>query len=317
MTVSKFCLTMTALMRASVKIPPGRARFIFLSVAVIGGLANFSASARPIEFSEPTQSNVVSQVSSLGAKQSDLPSLEDRVFKPHSYETATPIYRMVNPPMASPAAINFRKRNSSGPFDNEPDWMQFAPDKMLLKKLERDAAKLPPFGAANKSPDAASWNPFNLPPSSHDSATRNDPRIRTGESNRWESVADALKLNDPLAQFLGRGVLPDSSPEGIERKQQAEHLEEFKRMLNPQMPSLTPVLSVPRNPPVVGNAYVTTVENSSRLPNGMPRPLFEMPKAPVAPAAPLAPGQTVLNPAASVQPAKLKPVAVSAPRRSF
>ena len=305
-------------------------------------LAGANAPGRPIEFSEPSGSNVTSHVSRLGAKPADLPGVEDRVFKPHSYSSADGAVYSMKPITAPPAATPSRKNRPPGPFNRDNDWTQLAPEKILLKQMERDALKLPAFDAGDGSSEEwSSWDPYNLKSVRRNGTGKNDARGRGRETKRLDSAADVLTASDPFAPYSGRHTSLDVSqasdlnarrtrgfadlprgggefaPEALERKQQADHLEDFKRTLNFQTPGLNPVLSAPASPQPRGNAFVSDVDNFSRSASGSANPLVAVPVAPVSPRAPLAPGQTSLTPSPYTPPAKLKPTAISAPRRSF
>ena len=300
------------------------------------------APGRPIEFSEPSGTNLTAQVSSLGTKPADLPSIEDRVFKPHSFNSPdSPVYNM-KPQTAPPPVVNARKNRTPGVFDRDNDWTQMAPEKILLKQMEREALKLPSLEAGdNLSDDASSWDPYNLKSSRRNGSGKKDSRGRDRETIRLDNASDVLTASDPFAPFSSRRSSSDNSPgadatagrtrgladlphmgtefspEAVERKQQADHLEDFKRTLNFQTPGQSPVSPTPVYQPARGNAFVSEVDSFSRSSARFANPQLAIPLAPVAPRVPLAPGQTSLSPSPYSPPAKLKPVEASAPRRVF
>ena len=305
-------------------------------------LASSTTHARPIEFSEPAGSNLTANVSGLGVKPADLPSVEDRVFRPHSYNSTRDAAYNMKPLTTPPGPVNPMRNRPPGPFDRDQNWMQMAPDKMLQKMLERDALKLPSFETGDNSSDAwSAWDPYNLKSFRRNGTGKNESRGRSQVTNRLDNAADVLNASDPFAPFSGRrgsfdesatpdlnagrtrgfSDLPRSgaefSPEALERKQQADHLEEFKRTLNFQTPGMNPVLPAPGFPPARGNGFVSEMDNFSRSPARAAMPQWTPPTAPLAPQSPLAPGQTSLTPSPYSPPAKLKPVNVTAPRRSF
>lgn len=321
----------------------GRARFFLLCSLGIGGLAGLPMQGRPIEFSEPGGSNLTVNVSSLRAKPADLPSVEDRVFRPHTYNSSQGVISRLKPMAASPAAGTRQNNRVPGLFDRDKSWLQQTPQEMLDSMLERDALKLPGSTTWNKpsEPWSAS-DPYNLQAARRRGAAKNEARGPARETNRLDGAATVLNASDPFAPFSSRrpsSDLPgasdlnvgrprevvdwlhggdDSSPDGRhERTDPASQLEAFRRNQGLQTPGGNPGWLNPAATPNRGNAFVTDVEKSSRSPGGASSALFTAPAAPLAPTAPLAPGQTSLTPAPYSPSAKPKPLNISAPRRSF
>lgn len=320
-------------MRLSFKIfTSASARILMWSGVSLGCLVSGSALGRPIEFSEPTNSNLTASVSTLGAKPADLPSVEDRVFRPHSFSARrdNTSYNM-RPMGPSPGPVNLRRSNQPGAFDGDQNWMQLSPEKILMQQMERDALKLPGFETGNNSSAAwSSWDAYGLKNPGRKSAIKLEPAGRSPKSTRPDGASDVLNTTDPFAQYSGRraftdvATAPDLPATGSdlsldalrERKQEADHMDEFKRTLNFQTPGLSPLLPAAVSQAPRGNAFISEVVNPPRSSAEAAMLKFAAPVAPVAPRAPLAPGDTSLTPA-PYSPTKLKPVVVTAPRRSF
>ena len=315
-----------------------------VSAARLCGLLLFwltaaTSTGRPIEFSEPASASTTSPVSGLGAKPADLPDAGERVFKPHSLNSTPDAAFTMKPFSAPPAPVNTRKNRTPGTFDRDNDWTQLSPEKILLKQLERDALKLPAFEAGENSPEGwSSWDPYILKSSRRNGNGKNEGRGQGRETNRLDRATDVLNTSDPFAPYSGRRSSFDASaasdlnaarsrgfaelprgsigfsPEALERKQQAEHQEDFKRALNFQTPGQNPILPAPLSQPTRGNAFGAGMDDASRFSGRGLNPQFAVPTAPVAPQAP---GLSSLSPAPYTPPAKLKAVKVSAPRREF
>ena len=303
---------------------------VLLSIG-ISGLTVLPAPGAPIEFSEPTGSNPAASVSDLGAKRAELPALEDRIFKPHNYMSDGDV--TYTPSLAAPAAP-FRQNPVPGQFDREKNWLQFTPAQAWQKMIDRDGLKPPSF---EKNGNDFSDTSFGKQPASRRNAVVKNERFQ--DARHPENTSDSLASNDPFAAYSRRaanfGGLPSSelnedrprnlsdlthpgndvSPEAMrQQKEITDHLEEFRRTLTPQTTMIVNP-AIPVQAPE--NAYVTHVENPSRGPNGRINPMFLAPVVPVAPQAPQAPGQPSLAPSTYTSSAKLKPVIVTAPRRSF
>ncbi len=318
----------------------GPARFFLLCCLGAGGLAEFPAPARPIEFSEPGVSNLTVNVSGLGGKPAELPDVGERVFRPHNYDATQGIVSGIKLQAGSPAAVFRANNRAPGLFDRDKNWLLQTPQDMLQNMMEKDAVKLPVYEAVNKPLNTASvWDPYSLQSSRRNSATKSE--ARSGVTNRLDGGA-VRQANDPFAAFSGHRSSPDvltaldinaSRPHGVadwlhtgndslaeNRRDQmdiANQLEIFKKNQGYQMPADTAGWVNPAAPPRRDNAFVSDVEKSLRPPGGVAVNLFAPPTAPVAPSAPLAPGQTSLTPAPYAPPVKPKPLDFSAPRRVF
>ncbi len=317
----------------------GRARRFLLCCVAAGCLAGGPVQARPIEFSEPGSSDLTVNVSGLGTKPADLPSVEDQVFRPHVYQSKQSLSAGMKP-----LANSFRQnQRSPGLFDRDQNGLPQTPQAMLDSMLDRDVLKLPGYGAGKKPLDSwSSWDPYNLQTSRRGDSAKADSRSSARETNHLDGANAALNANDPFAAFSGRrpsadypatldgnagrprdvadwlhagtDASPDARRDPINP---AGRLDDDRRNQGLQTPGVNSGWLNPAATPVRGNSFVTDLEKFSRATDRPAAALFSLPSAPTAPTAPLAPGQTSLTPAPYTPPAKPKPLNVSAPRRNF
>lgn len=312
----------------------GCARFVLLCSLGISGLAVSPLAGRPIEFSEPSKSALTADVSGLGVKPLDLPSVEDRVFTPHSYKSS-PAGDYNMRPSTAMRRVPVQNNRPPGLFDQPKNWTQMTPDEMMQSLMERDTLKLPSYGANGKSSEAWSLkNRYNL----QTPASKNDLRNNARATNRLDAAA--MNANDPFASYYGRRNSPDnlpaaganvgrpqnwsyllhgneeSSPGALrERKAQADRQDDFRRTLNLQPSEPNSPLSRPAVSTVRGNDYVSRPASAAGSSPGRVNPLLNLPSVPTAPTAPLAPGQTSLTPSPYSPPTRAKPVILKHPAR--
>ena len=106
------------------------ARCVWLACLGASCLTGRLVLARPIEFSEPTSSNLTEKVSSLGIKAPESPGLDSRTFKPHSYNNPQESgFKMKSMPV-SQGIVNVKKSNSLDPFNREKNWLDLSPEKI-------------------------------------------------------------------------------------------------------------------------------------------------------------------------------------------
>jgi hypothetical protein len=326
-------------------VRPGVARWVLLSSLGIGGLAGLPARGRPIEFSEPTDPKATTSVNELGLKSSSLPSLEDNTFTPNPFKSnfgdannVKPLAPMYGSPNVRP---NPRKKNSG----------LMTSDEMIQSLIVRNGYKQPRFGAAaNDLGPGASVESYSMQMSRQNSLTNQlgayNFRGGSRETNRWDNAADALNSDNPFAAQAGRRTSPgsllsldsnasrpsslsdlfrggdDMSPDAIrERKALADHLDEFRRLLDSQTTAANPGVMNPAagtsGMDAQGNSSVSRPGSSfSSLPEKI-NSVFTPPSVPVAPGAPLAPGQTSLSLSPNPEPSKPKSQIISSPRRKF
>jgi hypothetical protein len=329
----------------------GVARLVLVFCLGIAGRAGLPAHGRPIEFSQPTGPNVNTNVSELGAKSPGLPSLEDSAFKPNSFHSTIGEPNSMKPPTPLPGSPIIRANTR---LDRNKNWGIMTSDEMMQSLIVRNVYKQPRSGAeANDLGPAASVESYSLQMFRQNSLTNRlrayDFRGGSRETNRWDNAYDALNSADPFGAQAGRRILPggplssdsnsgrpfslsdffrggdDLSPDAIrERKALADHLDEFRRLLDPQ----TPGANVGAMNPATGSSGVGGLGNSSaQRPGGSFSSLPEkinsvfvppgVPVAPVAPVAPLAPGQTSPTPSPNTEPSKPKSQIVAPLRRNF
>lgn len=301
-----------------------------------GGLASGSMQARPIEFSEPGSSNLTVNVSGLGAKPADLPSVANRVFRPHAYQNSAGL-----PTGMKPLANSFRQNNRvTRPPDRDKNALPQTPQQVLQSMMEGETHKLTAYGTENQRLDeSSSWDPYNLQSARRSGTTKANARGLARETNRLDGATAALRANDPFASISGRRPSPDfpatldvnaGRPREVAdwlhagdgaaldaRRDRMDHvgpLDDFRKPQGLQPPGSSSSWLTPPAAPGRGNAFVTDMEKSSRSADRSASALFTLP---VAPGAPMAPGQTSLTPAPYSPPAKPKPLNVSAPRRNF
>lgn len=318
----------------------GAARFLLLCGLGVSGLITRPAPARPIEFSEPGSSNLTVHVSSLGVTPSALPDVGDRVFKPHNYSSAQGQISSMKPLAPAPSLASRQKSHVPGLGERDQNWLQQRPQEMLQGMMDREALKLPTYGAGNKPLDTGSaWDPYNLS-ARRGTAAKTELRGQLRETNRVGTVA-TLNANDPFAALSGRRPSPDypatldvntARPRDVadwlhtgddstpdfrrDRVDTANPPDEFRKNHGWPTPVGNSGWINPPPPARNNNAFVSDVEKSGRPADGAAS-LLTLPSLPVAPTAPVAPGQTSLTPATYSPPAKPKPLDVSAPRRRF
>ena len=318
----------------------GAARFLLLCGLGVGGLITRPAPARPIEFSDPGSSNLTIHVSSLGVKPAALPDVGDRVFKPHNYSSAQGQISSMKPLPPAPGLASRQKSHVPGLGERDQNWLQQRPQEMLQGMMDKEALKLPTYGAGNKPLDSGStWDPYNLY-ARRSSTAKAELRGQLRETNRLGASA-TLNANDPFAALSGRRPSPDypatldvntARPLGVadwlhtgddstpdvrrDRLDTANPLDEFRK--NQGLPTAVGNSGWLNPPPPArnNNAFVSDVEKSLRRAGGAAS-LLTLPNLPAAPTAPVAPGQTSLTPAPYSPTVKPKPLDVSAPRRHF
>lgn len=274
---------------------------------LLGGIMAGPLGARPIEFSEPAETNQTSNVSSLGIKTPGLPGIEDRIMKPHVYTSSRGKSFTMRPAAAPPPPAR-----KPGPFDLDDSWMKQSPDKILMKMWERETLKLPGLETDNKLSPPSGWDPFSN--NAKKTEAGSDVRTNLWDFNRRTS-ADPFNLNESVLRLSERPK-PDASLNPLEA---LEDRRPFDAGADYRKPLVLPLPILPANssrPTVPANAYISHPENLDRQVSGLPRSFLEIPKAPMAPLAPMAPGQNSLTPSVYT-PTKPKPAPVTAPRRSY
>jgi hypothetical protein len=312
-------------------------------------LACLQSQGRPIEFSEPTGTNLTANVSELGTKPSRLPETERGIFKSDTFNSAidSDSIKPLKPLRGSATLRN------GGRQDQGKNWMLMTPEETMQSLIDRDAYKQSRSGASAYGLwPATSLERYHLQTSRQNSATNRlgayDFPGRSRETNRWDNASGASTLNDPFAAYGGRRPLPggplssdlnatrpyslsdllrsgdDMSSDAISgRKALADHMEEFKKSLDPQIPAANHrVLNPTSGNGGLGNSSDPLPGSSfSSLPEKV-KSAFAPPSVRLAPTAPLAPGQTPpdqtsLTPSPNSAPSKPKSVISSAPQRRF
>lgn len=324
------------------------ARVVLLFCLGISGLGGLPARGRPIEFSEPTDPKVTTSVNELGSKSSSLPSIEDRAFKPNSFNSPIGKPNDMKPLAPLHGSVNMRANSR---LDRKKNWGIMTSDEMMQSLIMRNVYKQPRLGAvANDLGPGASVESYSLEMSRRNSLTNRlgayDFRGGSRETNRWGNASDALNSDDPFAAQAGRRTSPgsplnsdlnagrssslsdlfrggdDMSPDAIrERKALADHLDEFRRLLDAQTSGANSGAMNPAtratgmggkgnsSAPWPGSSFSSLPEKNNSV--------FTPPGVPLAPDAPLAPGQTSLTPSPYPTPSKPKAQVVSPPRRKF
>jgi hypothetical protein len=324
------------------------ARVVLLFCLGISGLAGLPAHGRPIEFSEPTDPKVTTSVNELGSKSSSLPSLEDSAFKPNPFNSTIGGPNGMKPLAPLPGSPIMRANSR---LDRKKNWGLMTSDEMMQSLIVRNVYKQPRFGAgANDLGPGASVESYSLQMSRQNSLTNRltayDFRGGSRETNRWDNASDALNSDDPFAAQAGRRASPgsplssdlnagrpsnlsdlfragdDMSPDAIrERKALADHLDEFRRLLDSQTPGANPgAMNPATGTPGMGGLGNSSVSRPGSSFSSLPEKInsvFTPPSVPVAPGAPLAPGQTSLTPSSNSAPSKPKSQIVPSPRRKF
>ena len=303
--------------------------------------------ARPIEFSEPANTNFNAKVSSLVTQPADLPTPEDLIAKPASLRGLRGHNYTMGIQAPPPLVVAPRKGHGAGLFEKDKDMMQMQPDKYLLNQLERETFKAAGFDDNENSAAAwAAWDPYKLR-SSRRKPNNGDFRDRSQTTNEVDFASDPLKNSDPFAGFPNRSSFADSNPllnngtarnalpdlnrsdaetsfDSMDQKFQADRLEEFKKSLNLATPMQNPATTLRANPPsrnatgLVSDPGIFSPTPAANFgsPFGVPT-VPTVRTAPVAPIAPMAPGQSSLTPSIYTPPTKIEPVQVTAPRRVF
>ena len=130
----------------------------------------------------------------------------------------------------------------------------------------------------------------------------------------------ALDLADHRPPGLAEtGLNPtDFSIAGMERRQQMEHLDEFRRSLNLAPLDNDPNRAAELHSTPRSNPAGTGMEPAQQNRSGSGLLSLKLPSAPVAPRAPSAPNQFELSASSnSVAPAHLRPTDVTSQRRIF
>ena len=326
----------------------GAARLVLLFCLGISGTADLQAQGRAIEFSEPTDPKVTTSVNALGAKSSRLPNLEDPAFKLNFFNLPAGAGNEMKPLAPLPGSANLRAKSRP---DRKKNWGVMTADEMMQDLIVRNVYKQTRSGAgAYDLGPGASVESYSLEMSRRNSLTNRwgAYAVRSGstETNRWGYAADAFNADAAFAPQAGRRTSPGSplssdlnagrpssladffrvgderSPEAIrERQALADHLDEFRRLLEVQTSggnssAMNPATSMPGlggrgNPsvPLPGSSFSSLPEKNSSV--------FTPPGAPVAPIAPLAPDQMNATPLPDPKPAKPKSQIMSSPQRKF
>jgi hypothetical protein len=308
------------------------------SVVLLGIFALFfttqsSLRARPIEFSEPSNPTLATNVNSLATKPSLLPDIIGN-------SRSSPMNQNFSQSLAPlPAQAVVPSRDAQ----RLKNWSLMTPDEMMRDMLERDGLKVP--GAKDTDDDldpSASMENLYL----HRMAQRNrntnsfgafDARGRFGRTNDWGNSSDGFDGYDPFQSNAGKNPDDNSAaakrrsalfdffksrdvetPESLrEKKAEEDQLDAFRKMIAPPTVTANPSFSSPSasaRPGGYGNLSLpsSTFNSTPGVPTLSPMPT---PSAPTVPMAPAAPGQTSLTPYTA--PSKPKPVGFSAPQRTF
>jgi len=313
------------------------ARTVLLFCLGIGGFLDLGKSAlpaRPIEFSEPADTTVSTNVGAWNGQSTGL-RLEEDQFKPNVLNLSRRLPNSLRP--LPPNSVRMPNRTTQ-----EKNWMMMSPDEMMQSMIQKDILKLPHPSVGELNP-SASVDQIYRQMFQNKSATNRfgaaEARGGSGETNLWGSTSQNWNSSDPFAVIANRrpetlneklhdgraegwsGLFKsgeDMSPNAIrERKAQAEQMSEYKKFLGYQTPGANSAFPDPSEAGRSGNALTPLPENSfSSLPVKIVTPLT-LPSAPVAPLAPFAPGQSSLTPATYSPPPKPKSLIFTAPQRKF
>jgi hypothetical protein len=319
------------------------ARVALLFCVGTSGLVSLQSHGRPIEFSEPTGTNLTANVSGLGTKTTGLPGAQESIFS-HSFNTPIDTPSNLRPLAPLPGSVTIRNNNRG---DREKNWMLMTPDEMMQSLINRDVYKQPRFGtSAYDLQQAISRNRYYPQTSRQNSRTNQfgayDFRSLSSETNQWGNASDSFTLNDPFAAYASkrpsRGGQPgsdlnasttfslsdlfkssDDKPNAFgDRKALANHLEEFKKNLDSQTPGANHGLlnAAPGDngfgkfsDPLPGSSFSSVPEK--------PKSALTPPGVRLAPTAPAGPDQVSPTLSPSSAPPKPKPVLPSPPQRRF
>ena len=303
-------------------------RVALIGVFAIAGSLEPRMLARPIEFSEPSNPTVTTNVSGLGAKPPTFPQITG---SSRPSQSGGNFSQSLNPLPPRPNVPN--PRNA----DRMKNWTLMTPDEMMQNMLERDGLKLPDpkKDAPDLDPSASLENLYLHRMSQKDRATNSFGAFAlSGETNRSGYQSGAFDSYDPFGansrkrseenSFGAEKSSPlmdffksvdDQSPEALRAKKiEEDRLDAFRKTLVSPTVSAPPLDSPASRLPAYGglSASSDTLNSPPGVPNLSPLPT---PSAPKIPQAPAAPGQSSLTPYTA--PIKPKAVGFSAPQRTF